>query len=463
MKKLWHCLTILAVLFGISCSKTGFNNSPAAVLSIGADTIRFDTVFTTTGSVTQSFKIFNRNEQRLNLSRIVLGGGTASPFKINVDGTPGTTFNNIVIEPNDSLYVFVSVAIQPGTSNLPFIVQDSLIVQYNGNRQQIQLEAFGQNANFFRNRRITKDTTWNNTLPFVILSGIAVDSGATLTIEKGCRIFCHADAPFIVNGTLRVNGADTASRVIFKGDRLDPVYAGLPAAWPGIVFSRTSKNNVLRHAEIRNAYQGIVSELPATNNNYKVILNQCIIDNIYDAGILGLASTIRATNCQITNCGSNVAMIAGGNYLFDHCTVATIGNFYIEHKQPVLFITNSDGNSGTYPTYGTFRNCIFYGENGTIENEIVCDKKNSTSPYEVVFEQVLYTNKKPEPNAIFKNAIVNVPPQFAVVETGKRLFDFTLKPASPAIDAAAPIGVSTDLNGKPRPQGQAPDLGCYEH
>ncbi|MEJ7683488.1 MAG: hypothetical protein WKG06_37655 [Segetibacter sp.] len=118
-----------------------------------------------------------------------------------------------------------------------FIVQDSILVNYNGNSKYLQLQAFGQNANFFRNQRVTADSIWNNDLPFVILGGISVDSNVTLTINKGCKIYCHADAPFIVKGTLKVNGdVYDSTRVIFRGDRLDPYYRDLPAAWPGIYF-----------------------------------------------------------------------------------------------------------------------------------------------------------------------------------------------------------------------------------
>ncbi len=41
--------------------------------------------------------------------------------------------------------------------------------------------------------------------------------------------------------------------------------------------------------------------------------------------------------------------------------------------------------------------------------------------------------------------------------------DFHLAPASPAIDAGLTLPeVPTDLEGNPRPQGAASDIGCYE-
>ncbi len=42
--------------------------------------------------------------------------------------------------------------------------------------------------------------------PYVILGGLIVDTNVTLTIDKGARIYLHADAPLIVDGTLSVTG-----------------------------------------------------------------------------------------------------------------------------------------------------------------------------------------------------------------------------------------------------------------
>src|SRR5688500_10295968 len=89
-----------------SCRKESFINSPDARVTITADTLKYDTVFATAGSITQSFKIINENNQKLRLSSVKLMGGNGSSYKINVDGTTGPEVNNLEIEANDSLYVF---------------------------------------------------------------------------------------------------------------------------------------------------------------------------------------------------------------------------------------------------------------------------------------------------------------------------------------------------------------------
>jgi hypothetical protein len=459
----WMKITIYGLIFLLfivilsSCRKDSFIDSPDALVNTSIDTLRFDTVFTTTGSVTHSFKIFNQNDQKLKLSNVRLMGGAASAYKINVDGSPGVSFSNLEIDPNDSLYVFVSVTVNPTTANLPFIIQDSVLINYNGNNKFVQLEAFGQNANFLRGRRISSNTTFDNSLPYVILDSLSVSSNTTLTINEGCRIYSHANAPIVINGTLKVNGKKyDSTRVTFQGDRLDPDYRDFPGSWPGIIFTASSKDNVLNYAVIKNAYQGIVTQLLQSNNNYKVTLNECIIDNIYDAGVLAINSSINARNCLISNCGNNVAIVAGGTYNFVHCTVATYSNAYLSHKNPVLFVTNAL-ETQSLPLSANFRNCIFWGEGGIVDDEIALERKG-TAAYNVVLENVLYKAKNnivPAPIKSFQN----VPPEFDSINTGRRIFDFHLKERSGAIDKGVNTGILRDLDDKLR---TIPDIGCYE-
>ncbi len=90
----------------------------------------FDTVFTTTGSTTRFFRIYNNNNQKLRLNKVALGAGAGSLFAMNVDGTPGPEVSNIEMDANDSIYVFVTVKIDPSIDNLPFVVQDSILIDY---------------------------------------------------------------------------------------------------------------------------------------------------------------------------------------------------------------------------------------------------------------------------------------------------------------------------------------------
>ena len=463
-------LAILSLLvFLFSCKKGSFITSPDAQVTVTTDTLEYDTIFTSTGSITQSFKIINENDQKLKISSVRLAGGNSSAYKINVDGFTGPEVTNLDIAANDSIYVFVSVTIDQSANNLPFVVTDSIEIDYNGNHRWVQLQAWGQNAHFLRNKEISVNESWTNDLPYVILGGLKIDSNTVLTIDKGCRIYLHADAPILVDGSLVVNGQqDSADRVYFRGDRLDDPYKDFTASWPGMLFNSGSKDNVLTYAVIKNAYQAIAAEDPSTDSNPKVQLNQCIIDNAYDAGIITLNSSVYATNCLISNCGKNLYLLKGGNYQFVYCTVAAYSNDFILHQDPVLVVSNfvNDNNIiETAPLTALFQNCIFWGENGTVDDEVVVSETGSVIS-SIDFENNLWkiakTDPATAPGVTATMIINNQNPLFDSVNTSKNYYDFHLQPGSPAIDKGVNNSVPVDLDGNPRVVGPAPDLGCYE-
>jgi hypothetical protein len=457
-------LFLFTLLILNSCKKDSFITSPDAKIRVTADTLKYDTVFVTAGSIYQQFSIVNENNQKLKLSSVKLMGGISSVYKMNVDGVAGSQFDNLELEANDSLHIFVQVNVNPASGNLPFIIRDSIEITYNGNKKKVQLEAWGQNAHFFRNKVISVNEIWNNDLPYVILGSLQINTNQLLTINKGCRIYVHADAPVIVNGSLQINGLkDTADRVYFRGDRLDDPYKDFPAGWPGIFLLTSSKDNVFNYAVIKNAYQAIGIQDPSPNANPKLVLNECVIDNAYDAGIISLNSSIRARNCLVSNCGKNILLAKGGDYQFTHCTVVTYANTFIEHKDPVLFVSNYvtvNNNPVTANLNALFRNCIFWGENGLVDNEVVVSKSGATT-FNVNFDYNLWKVQTTPANITSNQIINNQAPQFDSINTFKNYYDFRLKATSPAINKGTNAGVTIDLDGKSRPVG-LPDLGCFE-
>jgi hypothetical protein len=273
--------------------------------------------------------------------------------------------------------------------------------------------------------------------------------------------YIHANAPFLVDGTLIVNGTNQDS-VVFNGDRLDPDYKDLPAGWPGIFFSSSSKDNYLKHAIIKNAYQGIIAQDLSLNVNPKVTMSQCIVENIYDAGVLGINTNIYADNCLISNCGSNILLELGGDYHFINCTIASYNNFYITHKNPVLQASNAAMQNGvtlTATLKALFQNCIFWGDNGNVDNEIAINFVGNNSP--INFDHVLYKAKNVVANGTFDTfSIKNIDPGFDSIDVSHNYYNFHLKDNSPAIDSGATTAFPFDLDDKPR--DAKPDIGCYE-
>jgi hypothetical protein len=261
-----------------------------------------------------------------------------------------------------------------------------------------------------------------------------------------------------------VNGLkDTVDRVYFRGDRLDDPYRDYPASWPGIYFRAGSKDNIMNYAVIRNAYQALGITDPSPNANPKVTLNECIIDNAYDAGIVTINSSVSARNCLISNCGKNLLLTKGGSYQFTHCTVATYSNRFINHRDPVLTLSNYitvNNVAQSANLDATFRNCIFWGDNGLVNDEVVVFKNGNTA-FNVNFDAALWKVQTPPANVTTNMVINNQSPEFDSIDVLHNFFSFRLKPSSPAINKGVNAGVTTDLDGHPRPVG-LPDLGCFE-
>ena len=133
-------------------------------LSFSTDTLTFDTVFTTLGSTTQYFKVFNHSKQPLTINSIQLQQLQGTQYRMNVDGTPGTSFTNIQIPGRDSIYVFVEVTVNPNSTTTPFVIIDNVDFTVGNKTQTVFLQAFGQNAHFHYGDWIhTGQTqTWNN-------------------------------------------------------------------------------------------------------------------------------------------------------------------------------------------------------------------------------------------------------------------------------------------------------------
>jgi hypothetical protein len=447
----------------ISCDKNDFITSPDASLRSSVDTLKFDTVFTTTGSITKSFKIVNRNSQAIRIAQLSLSGGASSPFKININGVSTVSSEQIDIKANDSIYVFVKVNINPTAANQPFVLTDSIRIAYNGNIKFVQLQAYGQNAVYLNNRHFTSDTTLTGEKPFVILRGLTVDTGVIVTVQAGSKFYCHADAPILINGTLKLNGSASA-KIIFQGDRLDEPYSSYPASWPGIYLNASSKDNYFNHVVIKNAFQGLVLQQPASNANPKLIAQRVEISNAFEVGVLLANSWATFQNCLIARNGVNLAIIAGGNYNFENCTIAGYSTLYKPHLEAGTSIANFGTMAGNVVNNNCqvdFTNCIFWGENGSVKNELVTNRQGNAT-LNVLLRNCIYKAEAQPNNVIFTASIANQSPLFDSINISRNIFDFHISnPAAPGINRGFQVGIGTDLDGKNRSVGIT-DIGCYE-
>ena len=260
-KRLLLFFVPVAALFFACHPERIFVEDPEAQLAFTVDTLFFDTVFTTIGTTTEAFKVKNPHKQFVSIDEITLAGGSSSVFRMNVDGSPGLHFTDVEIAPGDSMYVFVEATLDPNDSPEILRIQDSIVFYTNGNLQDVDLVAWGQDVHMIRDSVIDVHTTWVADKPYLILNYAFVDSVSSLTIEPGVKIHLHRDALLFVEGSLQINGS-LEEPVWIGGDRLEEWYEDVPGQWGLIYLSERSRNNRISHAEIRNGTVGILISAP---------------------------------------------------------------------------------------------------------------------------------------------------------------------------------------------------------
>jgi hypothetical protein len=203
-------LLLLSAALVTSCRKQDkIDTDPSLKLNFSADTVFFDTVFTSIGSVTQRLTIYNNHDRKVNISNVMLAGGDNSNYRINIDGTPVLNTQNIEIPGHDSIFIFIRVTVDPNNENTPFVVRDSIVFLTNGNHQDVKLMAWGQNARFLKNGIIEGNQVWDSLKPYVILGYARVDTSSSLTILAGTKVYFHWGSHFDVShdATLIVIGS----------------------------------------------------------------------------------------------------------------------------------------------------------------------------------------------------------------------------------------------------------------
>ncbi len=470
-------LTLCSIIF--SCRKDDtITTSTSAKLNFSADTVIFDTVFTTLGSVTQKVMVYNNNSQKINISSIRLGKGVNSMYRINVDGTSGFEVNNVEIAAHDSMYIFVKVTINPNNQSNPLIINDSIVFITNSNLQNIQLVAWGQDAYYHvPNHKLTfNDGTyikysiadcsvpWPNDKPHVIYGYCVVDSASTLTLQSGTKLYFAPNAVLWVYSyaTLKVYGSSN-SPVSFQGARLDAYYKDLPGQWGKIWLSAGSKDNEINFAVIKNGTIGIQADTNV-NSNPTLTLNNTMIDNMSVAGLYAQGAKIYTTSSVISNCGSyGIVLSIGGDYQFYQCTLGNYWN-YTFRQTPSLVLNNyyKDNNNVVILrplTRATFGNCIIYGSS---DDEILLDSY-TTGTFNFKFDNCILKTTLPTSNpAFFNNCKINTDPLFK--NTSSAPADMSIPNNSPAIGAGSPNWSNLAINGdyKGNPWGSPPSIGAFE-
>ncbi|MEQ8470282.1 MAG: right-handed parallel beta-helix repeat-containing protein [Marinoscillum sp.] len=464
MTKSLQFILFSAVIFALACEpeEEQISGDSGLKLTFSADTVLFDTLLSSLprSSITKRFRIINPNRKAVRVADIRLGKGNQSNYSIIVNGKEGNSVRDEVIFGGDSLLVLVNVNVGPQNQDLPYLVKDSVIVEWNGMEDHVKLVAWGQDANFINAAAIC-DEVWTAERPYVIYNLALVDTLCTLTMEPGTRVYIDNDASLFVQGTLKILG-DSGNHVTIRNTRFDEDYLKAPGQWGGIFFLEGSKDNEIRYADIENGQIGLglgysTREFQSGfTSDIKTDLNigYSTIRNMSQAGVLSFTSDLYMYNSQIYNAGSFlVGNLAGGNYKYEHCTFSNAPSSFINDDPMLQFSDNviiDDNELLTGDLSLEMTNCIVWGEG---KNQLLFSNEGGAS-----FDTTLTNN-------IIKST-VSYPGNFISQENNYPGFidplnqNYELDSLAFARDKGLQIGITDDLNGIPR--DVKPDIGAFE-
>lgn len=455
-----------------SCSEEKWNESPDFKLEFSVDTVLFDTIFSSIGTATYPLTVYNRSAAKVKISDLELCGGQDSPYRINIDGNSALQEHDLEIGANDSIFVFVKVTIDPTDADLPFVVMDSLRFEVNGNRQFVKLLSWGQNAHFLIDKTITESTVFTSGKPYLIYKQLTLESGVTLTLEPGTRLFFHRDAVLIAQeGSTIMSKGSFTDPVVFRGDKL--IFEEkdtIPGQWSGIWLQKGSTGNYFEYTKILNAQFGIWAESSGNSTNADLTLYNCTIHNMINYCLFLSNCNVKAANCQITSSGTYViAVDGGGSYDFRHCTVGGFRTFDV--TQPTdysaIYLSNFTYDSNYNVITGDlekayFGNCII---DGSDDESVETDMKNGAA-FNPLFENSLvkttlyseygswFLNCRYEDDTVFKNPWRN--------KYDLDTLSFAKDIGSMDVISNSSLSLIKDLNDISRTEDMKPDAGCYE-
>jgi hypothetical protein len=491
---------ICIALISISSCRKDFSTIPNfGNLEFSKDTVFLDTIFTNIGSATYNLKVYNRGSNAITIPRIQLENGTSSNYRLNVDGIPGKEFNDIDILAKDSIFVLIETTVNVANEPNP-LYTDKILFDNGAKQQAVDLITLVEDATFiFPGKdaismkidsltldgqstaikgRFLEDTelTFTKVKPTVIYGYAAVPANKTLTIEAGARIYFHNNSGLIIDNsaTLKVNGT-LSEKVVFEGDRLENSFNQIPGQWGTIWMRAGSKNNEIKHAQIKNGIIGILIDSIGTTSAPTLKLQDTEIYNHSNFGILARETNIEAHNVVIGSAGqASLAATIGGTYHFTHSTFANYWNSGIRQLPAVLinnfFVFNNEAGQEVTETRdlnaANFTNCIFEGNNSI---EFLIDRAEGGKAFNYSIKNCMLkfndTNNSFdsvaevdfENNANYSDLILNGNPNFK--DTQKS--DFIIGENSDAINKAIKTSFTIDLLGSDRTTN--PDIGAYQH
>jgi hypothetical protein len=453
---------ILLFIVNSACKRDVYYSGSDSALSFSTDTVLFDTIFSTIGSPTLRLKVYNRHDEFVKISKIWLGKGQNSAFKININGA-SSSVENEEIAPGDSLYIFIQALGSVNGIDTPLLLRDSILFQTNNNIQHIKLLAYNQDVNILNNVTL-KTQVWEGSKPYLIYGNVIIDTLETLTIKKGITVYFHWNSNLIVKGSLRAEG-EFEHPVTFRDDRMEDT----PGEWGGLLFYPGSTGNFLNFVVAKNGTSGICLGKFNTQQGPDIEMNFVIVQNMFYNCLLAINAKVTSANSVFTNGGTYTCGIVGGSYAFYHCTFANYYNTLSASGTiyPALYLSNyysdataPDGKSSVALDKAYFVNSIIYGKSA---DEVELDSLTSAT-FNYTFDYCLIKGKTLETlhSGRFSNIVWNKDPLF-ISENDPILMEVdSLSPAKKSGQKDIIQLFPYDLKMKERAKDTIPTIGAYE-
>lgn len=490
------------LLFAGACTDEVFETRPSqGQLEFSRDTVFLDTIFTNISSSTRTFKVYNRSNENISIPKVSLARGQRSFYRLNVNGSPGKSFENVEILARDSIYVFVEATVDFNEVSDP-LYTDEIVFDEGPRAQEVKLITLVQDAIFLYPERdadglketivIGVDTegeeievegfyldgsqVWTSEKPYVIYGFAGIRPGNTLTIAKGARIYFHAASGLVfeTGASFRVRGTEQ-EKVVFQGDRLEEFFSDIPGQWSGILLKGGNPGHLIENALIKNSIVGLVLDPEEGSSFPQLNVENTEIYNTSGFGIYARYSNISGSNLVVANNGSaSLACTGGGTYKWIHSTFANYWSDGIRNL-PAVVISNLEdervplvGGEDSGIMDAVFENCIIEGNQGI---EFLLQRQDGSS-FVFSFSNSLLRFEDPggifasdplydfDDDNLYRNNIYNGEADFLDIE----LSDFRIGSDSEAIGIGNILvaqQVPFDLLGIDR--RNSPDAGAYQH
>ena len=426
VRRFFFFIAIIAGLLTACTDSDSFTVSTGARLSFSEDTIRFDTLFSTVPSATQTFWVHNESSDGIRIQTARLERNNQSGYRVNVDGTyldpVGSDFE---VRKGDSILVFVEVTTRENRSEDPQLVEDNLIFTLeSGVEQRVNLRTYSWDAQKLTDLVIRQDTVIESRLPIIVSGqGIRVEQGATLTL-RNTEFYFHDGAGIEAHGNVM------AENCLFRGDRLDRMFSYLPydrvsGQWRGISLSSSDGYNLFTDCEIRNAVDAMVCD------STTLYLYNTVVHNSSGEGLSARHSTVVVDYCQFSNTFGDCLGLFGCEASIQHSTLAQFYPFSANRGFALHFVNTE------LPMTLVCTNTLV---TGYADDVVLGEVADTAVVFDYRFADCLLRTPKVEGDSVrFERIIWETPKDsvqgkqhFRTVDEDNLYYDFALDSISPA-------------------------------